>query len=89
VRLTYPPPSQSDHDLFVGDEFLHAEIVDGIDDLGAPFVGEPGFELVEILSNDVHDEALIAEDGFMPCDFLDQGNVVASELFDFEPGEFL
>ena len=57
------------------------------DDLGAAVVAVLLLHLVDVLADDVQEQPLVAQDGLVALDLLDEVRVVVGELLDLQAGE--
>ena len=76
-------------DLLVRDHILHLEVGDRPGELGPTLVAELVAHLVDVFANDVHHQVLVAEQGLVAFDLLDQLAVLLGQLLDLQAGEFL
>ncbi len=75
--------------MFIGDEVFDVDVGGVVGDLGAAVVAVLVFHFDDVFADDVEDEFVVGEDGFVAFDFLDEAVVFVGELVDFETDEAL
>ena len=87
--LDVPRAGDRDDDGLIRDQLFQTEVADRFDDFGASQAGVLSFELLKIRANDVQNEVLVAQNGFVPFNLYHELGIVIREFFDLQPGQSL
>ena len=79
--------ADGDHHVFFGNEILHIDVARFMKDLGSPLIAVPFPNLLQLVLDDFKNHGLALENGFVPCNALDQVLVLGCNLLPFQPCE--